>query len=328
MTADQMHEQGQFDGSEYHPVECSTRMNRSDSLRRTARVALLLVSLATVAGSESSSQTRATSPPIRHIDHIMIRTDDPRELYAFFAETLQLPIAWPLTSPRAGVMTGGVGFGNVNVEAIQFPGQTDSRPRLLGLAFEPAALDESLIELNRRGLTYGERRPLVATGPDGSTRTLWTNVTLRDFSDSDSPADATIHIFLSQYSPAYVNVDERRARLRAQLVTSGGGPLGVVDVKEVIIGAVDLEAARRRWQKLLDTTPPSTSNTWPIGSGPAVRLVPANDNRVQALLIRVASLERAKAFLRERQLLGAETAGQVTIDPSKVGGLDMRLVDR
>jgi hypothetical protein len=303
-------------------------MNGNDPLTRTTGVALLLVSLSTVGASESGSQTRATSQPIRQIDHIMIRTGDPRELYSFFAETLRLPTAWPTTSPRAGVTTSGVGFGNVNVEAIQVPGQTDPRPRLVGFAFEPTALDESLIELNRRGLTSGERRPLVATGPDGSKRTLWTNVTLRQFSDSDNPADATIHIFLSEYSPTYVNVAERRARLRSQLIDSGGGPLGVVDVKEVIIGAVDLEAARQLWQKLLDPTPSATSNTWHIGNGPAVRLVPANENRIQALLIRVTSLERAKAFLRERQLLGADPAGQVTIDPSKVGGLDLRLVER
>jgi hypothetical protein len=291
-------------------------------------VALLLVSLSALDGSESSSQTRTTSPPLRQIDHIMIRSGDPRQLYAFFTETLRLPIAWPLTSPRPGVMTGGVGFGNVNVEAIQFPGQTDPRPRLLGFAFEPSALDESLIELNSRGLTSGDRRPLVATGPDGSKRTLWTNVTLRQFSDSDSPADATIHIFLSEYSRAYVNVDERRARLRAQLINRGGGPLGVVDVKEVIIGAVDLEAARELWQKLVDPTRSASSNLWQVGGGPAVRLVGANENRIEALVIRVAALARAKAFLRDRQLLGAETAGQVTIDPSKVGGLQLRLVDR
>ena len=295
---------------------------------RTVSVALCLVPLSTLAGSESGVQTPVTAPPIRHIDHIMIRTGDPRELYGFFAETLRLPIAWPMTSPRAGVMTGGVGFGNVNVEAIQFPGQTDARPRLLGLAFEPSALDDSLIELKKRGLTSGERRPLVAPGPDGSRRTLWTNVTLREFSDSDSPADATIHIFLSEYSPAYVDVDERRARLQRQLIDSGGGPLGVRGVKEVVIGAVDVAAARRLWQKLLDPTPPVTSNVWPIGTGPAVRLVRANENRLQALLIRVASLERAKTFLRDRQLLGAEGAEHVSIDPSKVGGLDLRLVER
>jgi hypothetical protein len=303
-------------------------MNRNESLTRAAGVAFLLVSLSIVDGSEGRAQTRAPSRPIRQVDHIMIRTGDPRELYAFFAETLQLPIAWPMTSPRPGVLTGGVGFGNVNVEAIEVPGQTDSRPRLLGFALEPSALDESLIELTRRGLTSGARRPLVATGPEGAARTLWTNVTLPQFSDSDSPADATIHIFLSEYSPAYVNVDERRERLRTQLRNGGGGPLGVVDVKEIVIGAVDLETARRLWQKLFDPTPSATSNTWQIGDGPAVRLVAAEENRIQALLIRVASLTRAKTFLRERQLLGVETAGHVSIDPSKVGGLELRLVDR
>ena len=70
------------------------------------------------------------------------------------------------------------------------------------------------------------------------------------------------------------------------------------------------------------------SNTWQIGDGPAVRLVAAKQNQAQALVIRVASLERAKAFLRDKQLLGAEVAGQVSIDPSKVGGLDLRLVER
>ena len=304
-------------------------MDRKASLaRRISKLALLGVSLWPLAGAESSSQTPAAPNPIRQIDHIMIRTGDPRELYAFFADTLQLPIAWPLTSPRPGVTTGGVGFGNVNVEAIQFPGQIDPRPRLLGFALEPSALDESLTELNRRGLTSGEPRPLVATGPDGATRTLWTNVTLREFSDSDSPADGTMHIFLSAYSPTYVNVDERRARLGAQLVNSGGGPLGVIDVKEVVIGTVDVEMARRLWQRLLDPTSSATSNTWRIGAGPAVRLVHASENRVQALLIRVNSLERARAFLREKQLLGSDAAEQVTIEPSKVGGLDLRIVER
>ena len=258
----------------------------------------------------------------------MIRTGEPRELFAFFAETLQLPIAWPLMSPRAGVTTGGVGFGNVNVEAIQFPGQTDPKPRLLGFALEPLALDEALVELNRRGLTFGEERPLVATGPDGTKRTLWTNVTLLQFSDSNTPADGTTHIFLSQYNPTFVNVDERRERLRAQLVDSGGGPLGVLDVKEVIIGAVDVKKTRELWQKLLDPTPSTKADKWQIGGGPALRLVPATENQVQALVVRVASLERARTFLRDKQLLGVDAGGQVTIDPSKIGGLDVRLVER
>jgi catechol 2,3-dioxygenase-like lactoylglutathione lyase family enzyme len=302
-------------------------MTWKHSLPRSATVALILASFSTPEGSEVRLQ-RAASQPIRQIDHIMIRAGDPRELYAFFVETLQLPIAWPMTSPRAGVMTGGVGVGNVNVEAIQFPAQTDERPRLLGFAFEPSVLDDSVIELKRRGLTVGERRPLTATGPDGSKRTLWTNVTLQQFSDSDNQAEGAIHIFLSEYSPTYVNVNERRARLRAQLNKNGGGPLGVVDVKEIVIGTVDLDTARPLWQKLLDPTPATTSDTWQVGDGPALRLVRADENRIEALVIRVASLERAKDFLRKSQLLGAETSGIVMIDRTKVGGLDLRVVER
>ncbi len=292
-------------------------------------VCLLFVALLTVGAPEIAAQTRGVAPPpIRQIDHIMIRTGAPHDLYAFFTETLELPVAWPITHPRAGVVTGGVGVGNVNVEAIQFPGQTDRRPRLIGFAFEPFGLEESLSELKRRGITVGERRPVTAVAPDGSNKTLFTNVTLRQFSDAESPANANLHIFLSEYSPSYVNVEERRSRLRKQLSEQRGGPLGVLDVKEVIIGATDLERARTLWQRLLDPARSATSDTLHAGDGPAIRLVSAAGDRVQAMVIRVASLDRAKAFLRDKQLLGAESEEQVAIDQSKIGGLDIRLVSK
>jgi catechol 2,3-dioxygenase-like lactoylglutathione lyase family enzyme len=301
-------------------------MNRKQGLRRIS-VWLLLLAILAAGGSQVAARTRgAASQPIRQIDHIMIRTGNPQELYAFFTDTLGLPVAWPITSPRSGVRTGGVGFGNVNVEAIQFPGQTDIRPRLVGFALEPSGLEGSLSELNRRGLALGERRPLVVDRPDGSRITLWTNVTLMQFSEADNPANAAVHIFLSEYNPSQLNVEDRRARLRKQLVDSRGGPLGVVEVKEVVIGATDIPMARRLWQRLLDPVRPAAANTWRIGNGPAIRLVPSAENRVQTLVVRVASLAEAKAFLRDKQLLGAESAGHVAIDPLKVGGLDIRLV--
>lgn len=49
--------------------------------------------------------------PIQHIDHIMIRTDRPAEIYALLTDVLRLPVAWPLAD-RGGVVSGGVGFGN------------------------------------------------------------------------------------------------------------------------------------------------------------------------------------------------------------------------
>jgi catechol 2,3-dioxygenase-like lactoylglutathione lyase family enzyme len=296
------------------------------SQRRTLSFLATTILLA-FASFDSAAQP--TEPPIRRIDHIMIRADDPAKVYAFFTEVLQLPVAWPLTSPREGVATGGVGFGNVNVEAIRFPRQKGqpSRAQLLGFGFEPSPLSTSLAELDRRGITYGERRPLIVTRQDGSKKTLWTNVTLRQFSDGEA-ADATTHVFLSEYSPTYVNVEERRDRLRKQLTESGGGPLGVEAVKEVIVGVSDLEAARRLWQRLLDPTPLSSFSTWQVGDGPAIRLEQARQDAPHGLVIAVASLPRAKAFLREKGLLGAESEEAATIDPSKLYGLNIRVVGK
>lgn len=288
---------------------------------------LAATTLLASAGFDSAAQP--TAPPIRRIDHIIIRADDPTKAYGFFTEVLQLPVAWPLMSPREGVATGGIGFGNVNVEAIRFPGQKDQRSRaqLLGFGFEPSPLATSLAELDRRGLTHGELRPLISTAQDGSKNTLWTNVTLRQFSDGEA-ADATTHVFLSEYNPKYVNVEERRERLRRQLAESGGGPLGVEAVKEVIVGVSDLETAKGLWQRLLDPTPLSGFNTWQVGDGPAIRLLQAKENAPHGLVITVASLPRAKAFLREKGLLGAASEEQATIEPSKIYGLDIRVVGK
>jgi hypothetical protein len=217
----------------------------------------------------------------------------------------------------------------VNVEAIRFPGQKSHarRAQLLGFAFEPSPLADCLAELDRRGIRYGELRPLISSGPDGSKNTLWTNVTLPQFSDGEA-ADATLHVFLSEYSPTYTNVDQRRERLRRQLAESSGGPLGVEAVKEVVVGVTDIEVARGLWQRLLDPTPLSVPSTWQVSDGPAIRLVQAKENTTQALVITVASLPRAKAFLREKGLLGSDSDKEATIDPSKIHGLNIRVVDR
>jgi catechol 2,3-dioxygenase-like lactoylglutathione lyase family enzyme len=282
--------------------------------------------LVAVANFDLAAQRTAT--PIRRIDHIMIRADDPAKIYGFFTEVLRLPVAWPIMSPREGVATGGVGFGNVNVEAIRFPGQKSQtgKDQLLGFAFEPSPLAECLAELDRRGIRYGEPRPSISTRPDGSKNTLWTNVTLPQFSDGEA-ANATMHVFLSEYSPTYTNVDQRRERLRRQLAESGGGPLGVEAVKEVIIGVTDMKVAQGLWQKLLDPISMSGPGMWQVSDGPAIRLVQAKENTTQGLVITVQSLQRAKTFLRERDLLGTHSEKEATIDPSRIHGLNIRVVE-
>ena len=295
--------------------------------QRTTITFVVASILLAVADFDLAAQRTAT--PIRRIDHIMIRADDPAAVYDFFTSVLRLPVAWPMMRPREGVATGGVSFGNVNVEAIRFPGQPshNGKARLLGFAFEPSPLAECLAELDRRGIRYGELRPLIATASDGSKNTLWTNVTLPQFSNGEA-AVATMHVFLSEYSPTYTNVDERRERLRRQLAESGGGPLGVEAVQAVVIGVTDMKVAQGLWQRLLDPTPLSGPSAWQVSDGPAIRLVQASENAAQELVISVRSLSRAAAFLREKGLLGTQSENDATIDPSRIFGLSVRVVEK
>jgi catechol 2,3-dioxygenase-like lactoylglutathione lyase family enzyme len=285
------------------------------------------VALGAIVGSGPIRAQISSSAPVQYIDHIMIRTDDPESLFAFFDDTLQLPIAWPLEN-RNGVVSGGVGFGNVNIEAINFPGQINEpeATHLVGLALEPGSLDESLAELRRRGIAYGAPRPFVAVGPDGVRMTSFTNVTLQDFSDADLPGQATMQVFLSAYNPTYVDAVERRGRLRNELAAKQGGPLGLIRVQEVTLGTADLPAANRDWERLVAPTTSLDGTLWRIGDGPAVRLVQAERPMIQGIVLAVASLSTAREFLQEKQLLGASSETELVILPAQIRGLDIRLV--
>jgi hypothetical protein len=215
----------------------------------------------------------------------------------------------------------------VNVETIQFPGQPSSPAHLVGFAFEPIPLPECLRQLTRRGIKYGDPRPFVSTTQTGSKKTLFTNVTLQELSDADRPITATTHIFLSEYSPDYVDVEQRRIRLHRAVQQSGGGALGIKGVEEIVIGAKDWRKTTTIWQRLLDPIRPSAPGLWNVGDGPSLRVIESGDNRVQTLTVSVHSLPRAKEFLEGRDLLGLAMNDAVTMDPSKVWGLDIRLIE-
>jgi hypothetical protein len=137
-----------------------------------------------------------------------------------------------------------------------------------------------------------------------------------------------MHIFLSEYSPAYVDVNERRKRLHDALSRDQGGALGVEYVREVRIGTTDLPEGIRQWKELLAPYKQGPEGFLPIGNGPAVRLVRAAKNEMLGFVIAVTSLRKAEVFLRDRMLLGAVADDEVIIDSSKVEGLDIRLVEK
>jgi hypothetical protein len=270
---------------------------------------------------ETSAQTEEHhGPVIRQVDHLLIESGNPVALFKFFAGTLRLPEAWPLTNNQ-GSITGGLGAGNIILEIFRYAEAKSPSPaqkaRYAGIAFEPYPLANALQELQTRGLHYDPPQPYISKLPTGEQGTLWTTVPLPTFSRPG------MSIFLYQYSQAFLNMAVRRKQLGNRLTLEGGGPLGLHSIIEVTIATTDLERDRANWSRLLGT--PELPNRWRAGGGPAIRLVKGPADAIQSVTFKVASLEKARDFLKQNQLLGVVDSSGVSLDPRRIQGLSVRL---
>jgi hypothetical protein len=278
----------------------------------------ILFSLIFLLGFAAAAQsTQASHLPrevlVRQIDHILIGSDFPEELFRLFSEKLGLPVVWPFQS-YGQFSSGGVGFGNVNIELIRA-----QRPEsgLIGVALEPSSLSEVLSGLDAQGLKHGAPAPFHQKDPSGAERLLWTTVQMTSL-----PPASTI--FFCKYN---FDVDGRRASIQRELQNRGGGPLGIESVMELAIGVRDMAAAQRDWSILLGPVRAGQERVWQIGSGPEIRLVAAQEDHLVQLRVKVKSLERARAFLKGENLLGLDAGNEISFDQSHVTGADIRLVE-
>ncbi len=283
------------------------------------------VILAAVVYHEASAQTaRRKGPIIRQADRILIESGDPKSLFNFFADTLLLPVAWPITDTR-GFISGALGAGNVNLEFFRraepdnAAGRKPGAARYAGIAFEPYPLPNSLREMQVAGIPYAPPEPYISTLPKGTQGVLWTTVALPYMSRPG------MSIFLYEYSPEYLRADIRRNQLGNRLVLNGGGPLGLQAVSEIVIESTNLEKDKTQWALLLGTQ--TSSGSWRAGAGPAIRLIPGEEDRIQSIVFKVESIARAKEFLIKNRLGGSDSHKEISFDPSKVQGLNIRAVE-
>lgn len=315
----------------------------------------------------------ANRQPVKQLDHLIVRMDDPQPLFELMSETLQLPVAWPLRS-YPSFTSGGVALGNLYLEMISCEGTRQSpsveqRARFVAMAFEADEIEESVKELDRRGIPRGPVVPNIEVMPDGKKTKLYANAILGKMLGRHFWIDYMIFmgrlpgasamanpgaggalvrwgikkvmdgnlVFLVEYAyghftnlphwSEFKNHDEKRAADKAELAARQGGELGCESVKEIVAGVKDLEDAQGRWRKFLGADAERAHGVWEIADGPPVRLVSADKNAIQALVLKVASLEKAETFLAERGMLGALEKGQIRIAPEKIYGLDVRLVE-
>jgi hypothetical protein len=287
---------------------------------------------------------------IKRIDHIMIRVNDAiyDQVFSLFAETLQLPVAWDIHNFYPPFKAGGIMAGSINMEIFRsgeqplYPGQA----QLYGIALEAVPIVEALQEMTRRGIPHlppyaipqgnlskrGEFYTLIYVGELlGSDLSRLFHSEQMGLGAIDSLIfDQLFHngtVFLCEYDPTFWSIPQRREQNKVQMQAAHGGSLGLVDVRELVVGTTNLTQAREQWQRLFAPLAPINENEWQFQGGPALRLVPHERDEIAAMTWRVASLERAYTFLQSKGMLGKTTAHQIIIAPETMYGLEIRLVE-
>jgi hypothetical protein len=269
-----------------------------------------LVALAKAADSQTNSLAR-------QVDHIIIQSDDPEATFKLLSETLRLPIAWPFQS-YGDFSSGAVNLGNVALEVIHLK---DRRPGFTGVALEPVASESLPIltaNLDARGVAHDAPDPTLQKDPSGKEYLAWTIIPLSDL----PPAGA---IFFCKYT---FDLDSGRAKAAQALHDSGGGPVGVLSVKQLVIGAANIVAAQREWSRILG--PPQHRGrelAWQVGAGPPLYLVAAHKDAILQLRLMVKSLSTARVFLTKKKLLGRDSGREITLNPLHTSGAVISFVE-
>lgn len=238
------------------------------------------------------------------------------EVFFFFRDVLQLPRVYGEPSrPGQGRkrLYAGFSVGNAYIEPCG-PYETDAPfdvdpARFHGLTFTSGLpLPGAARELDASGIAHGGVLPSKG-GPSfvyisdpllaGSRQAI----SLWELPNSDDPAN-----------PQF---------LAASLEKAGGGVLGVRRMAEVRVGYPSDEVLQR-WRTLVAPVQAS-SDSWALGSGPAIRPVRSKTTGVMSIVLEVESLEIAARALSERRLLGSTSRGRVELDPARTFGLRIEL---
>ncbi len=303
------------------------RYQDSNALRPAQAVSAFVLSFAgalgacaTAAKPDTASTIGAATraPVIAKVDHFFATSPDAQALFLFFRDSLGIAQAWPFKS-YGDFSSGAVQLGNVAFEFVAEPAAEGQVPptEFAYLAFEPVGhTDVMLPELERRAIAHDAPEENLLKDASGQPFG-WINTGLSGVSVNVA--------FVCDYSNREVSAKSSRAASE-ELARQQGGPLGVRSLEEIVIGAPDLEAARREWRKLLDSPKAESADVFTFGTGPRIRLVQSDTAKILRIVLSVRSLKAAGWFLGGKGWLEMNSA-EVSIAKSATKGLHIVLVE-
>jgi hypothetical protein len=234
---------------------------------------------------------------------VHIRNDETfTSLYEFFKDELQLPVFFP-PKKWGGARYATVLAGNVILEICgpypdtPIPG-TELMARCNTLIFRPfESAQASANELAKRRIKY--------EGPSKSD--------LQSINVFDLGMPVNISATKEPGKNSIIG------KLREDLESRNGGPIGLKNIKELYIGYNSKEHLDR-WINLIKPAK-HKKNLWYLPEEPNLRFVEDETERIRAIVFKVESLKKAADYLKRNGILENQTKKSVEIAKIKTGGL-------
>ena len=311
-----------------------------------ASVIVVIMISAPILGWSQTSAVAAKKDGIilARMDHIVVFASSQKkvdELMRIFREDFQLPVFWgpeelnvlkgKELKPAHGY-SGGIFLGNVTLEFETWEGNDIAeRPLVdcgyIGVAFEPAPLEDAIRRLDDKGIKHSEVEPWFAPMPDGSKVMLWELVYLTQFKGT------LLNLFICDYKPMPVKEDDKmvlrshadmRKWLKQQLEANNGGPLSVIRMKELTLGISGMQNRLGEYSDMLEEQGAGEA-TFKFADDQCLRLVQADSDLVISITLEVSSLEKAAGYLKTKSMLDEVSKNRIGISSGSISGLKIYL---
>ncbi|UTC67596.1 MULTISPECIES: hypothetical protein [unclassified Treponema] len=232
---------------------------------------------------------------VKKIDHFMLTCKEPKELYGMLEHTFDLPVSWPYRN-MGEFTSGGIEFGNCVLEAVDFKKAENiaNIDGILGMAFEPAM---KVSDIKDRLREKGFQEANIYSGH------YWQNLVCNDLSTGGT-------VFFCEYQIPVSRPDKEP-----------GGNLGIRYIEKVKIAYSDYTKALDLWRKLLVPHKETKEGFWEIEASPNIEIIKDDYDKFISFEVKVKSLEKARSFLSEKDLIGKDTGSSVYTDPQKTYGV-------
>lgn len=253
---------------------------------------------------------------IKNIEHFFVSSPDAKKLFYFFKDNFNLPVLWHYEAWKT-YASGGLTLGETPLEFLRFANDTSTKTLFAGIALQPTVGVNKLMRIyDSLHVSYGDE--YIDTFTENNIKdTGFINLKIKN------TLPGNVYFFTCDYKYR-LEMDTMEMKAADSLKTIHGGGLGIIALKEIVVGCTDLTSYSNALSKLPGIKK-EKNNLFRFSKGPSIRLVNSDSEGIQKIILTVHSLAAARGFLKQKNMSGESTKNAVMINPEAIEGLRIEL---